>query len=477
MDEVTSQQAQVVPNPAFAPRRRSPANRLLSLFTKINPGEATGALLMATNVFTLLALYYVLKTVREALILTQGGAEVKSYSSAGQALLLLLIVPAYGALASRLPRIKLISWVTVFFALNLFIFAALGLGGAQVGVPFFLWIGIFNLLIVAQFWALANDSYTEEQGKRLFPVIGAGSSLGAIFGAQIAKGMFTRFGPYWLMAIAAAALLLSLVLTWLANRRLGVALASRSKGQNGSPVKGAGVSGLPADVSERSAAAREVSRDEPLAKEGGFKLIFSSRYLLLIALLVLILNVVNSTGEYILSKFVLQQAAQLGLAGEAEENFIGGFYGDFFWWVNVLSFLFQAFLVWRLFKWIGVRGTLFVLPLIALLGYGTLLFIPLLPLVRGIKILENSTDYSIQNTTKQALFLPTSREAKYKAKAAIDTFFWRAGDVTQAGVVLLGTTLGFGLAGFARVNLVLALVWLAVTALLYREHRRMTAER
>ncbi|HYE72982.1 MAG TPA: Npt1/Npt2 family nucleotide transporter, partial [Blastocatellia bacterium] len=182
-------------------------------------------------------------------------------------------------------------------------------------------------------------------------------------------------------------------------------------------------------------------------------------------------------GEYILSKFIVNQATQRGLSGTAEQNFIGGFYGDFFWWVNLLSFLFQLFLVWRLFKWIGVRGTLFVLPLVALIGYGTLLFIPILSVVRLTKILENSTDYSIQKVTSQALFLPTSREAKYKAKTAIETFFWRAGDVTQAGVVLLGTSLGFGIAAFAQINLVLVLVWIGITALIYREHRRLTKEK
>lgn len=447
MGKSTLENSYPLPDSVTERETSSLADRLLGIFTRVNPGEGAGALLLATNIFLLLALYYLLKTVREALILTEGGAEVKSYSSAGQALLLLAVVPAYGALASRVPRLKLIAFVTVFFALNLFLFAALGLGGSRISVPFFIWVGIFNLLIVAQFWALANDAYTEEAGKRLFPVIGVGTALGAIFGAQMAKGLFTRFGPYWVMSISAVALLLSLVLTWLANRRVGVARSPRN-----------------------------TSRGEPLSKEGGFKLIISNRYLLLIALLVLVLNIVNSTGEYILSKLIVERVGQMGLPDAEEKNFIGGFYSDFFWWVNLISFLFQLFLVQRLFKWIGVRGTLFVWPLVALAGYSALLFIPLLSVVRLAKILENSTDYSIQNTTRHALFLPTSREAKYKAQAATDTFFWRLGDVTQAGLVLLGTALGFGVAAFARVNIVLVLVWLCIAVFLYFEHKRITSE-
>ncbi|HYE73584.1 MAG TPA: MFS transporter, partial [Blastocatellia bacterium] len=225
------------------------ADRLLGIFTKVNPGEAAGAFLLAMNVFLLLALYYLLKTVREALILSESGAEVKSYSSAGQAVLMLLLVPAYGMLASRIPRFKLIAFTTTFFALNLILFAVLGLSGMKIGVPFFLWIGIFNLFIVAQFWALANDVYTENQGKRLFPFIGAGASLGAIFGAQIAEDMFKSVGAYWVMVISAIALIASLVLTWLASRRADTS-----------------------DVKNRKEA-------EPLSSEGGFKLIFSNRYL------------------------------------------------------------------------------------------------------------------------------------------------------------------------------------------------------
>jgi AAA family ATP:ADP antiporter len=435
--------AEILP---IQPRTQRPlTNRLLPLLAQIHPGEATRMLLMATNIFVLLGAYYLLKTVREALILTEGGAEVKSYSSAGQALLLLLVVPAYGALASRVNRLRLISFVTIFFALNLVLFAALGLFGIKVGVAFFLWVGIFNVLIVAQFWAFANDIYKPDEGKRLFPFIGIGSSLGAILGAQCAKPLLLNLGPYWVMALVAAALISSLLLTRAANRRVCTACSHQTQIQ-----------------------------EEVLSKEGGFQLIFRTRYLLLIALLVLVLNIVNSTGEYVLSKFVVEEATRRALSGSEKASFIGGFYGDFFWWVNVVSFAFQTLLVARLFKWIGVGGALFILPLVALLGYSALLFLPLLPIVRAMKIAENATDYSIQSTTRQALFLPTSREAKYKAKAAIDTFFWRAGDVLQAGFVLLGVTLGFGISAFSAFNLVLVLLWLGLAAWIFFEHRKLS---
>jgi ATP:ADP antiporter, AAA family len=92
--------------------------------------------------------------------------------------------------------------------------------------------------------------------------------------------------------------------------------------------------------------------------------------------------------------------------------------------------------------------------------------------IRIAKVVENSCDYSIQNTARHALFLPTSREAKYKAKQAIDTFFWRAGDVAQAGIVLVGAQLAFGVREYAAINVAFVLLWLGVVVMLYREHRK-----
>src|SRR2546425_2839036 len=123
----------------------SPRNRLerfLAHLADVRAGEGVGVLLLALNLFLLLAAYYLLKTVREALILTQGGAEVKSYSAAGQAILLLAVVPAFGAIASRVNRIRLVTAVTLFFASNLAVFILFGKLGFREGVAYFLWVGI-----------------------------------------------------------------------------------------------------------------------------------------------------------------------------------------------------------------------------------------------------------------------------------------------------------------------------------------------
>jgi ATP:ADP antiporter, AAA family len=427
-------------------------DRSLSLFTDVRAGEGGTALLLAANIFCILLFYSVLKVVRESLILSEGGAIVKSYSAAGQALLLLGIVPLYGAFASSVNRLRLICGVTLFFASHLIIFYLLGSAGVHVGIAFYLWIGIFNMMMPAQFWAFANDLFSTERGKRLFPIVGMGASIGALLGAFLATRYFAGAGPYLLMLIASGGLMLPIVFTLWVNQR------ERDSGR------------------DRAAAASE----QPLGKAGGFQLVFQQRYLLLIAMLLVTLNLVNTIGEFLLADLITSEAKAAVASGAAggldERALIGTMAGGVQTWVNLLGLLFQAFLVSRVFKYIGVRGALFVLPLIAMGSYSLMAILPIFGIVRVAKILENSTDYSIQNTTRQALFLPTSREAKYKAKQAIDSFFVRFGDMLQAVVVFIGTGLAFSLRHFAVLNIVFVAIALVIVVGIYREHKRLTAD-
>ena len=182
----------------------SALERFLNLFTVVRPGEARTALLLALNVFLILMAYYVLKTVREALILGEGTAELKSYLSAGQVVLLAFVVPFYGRLVARYPRMRLINIVTVFFVVCPPAFYLLAQLGVPLGVIYFIWIGIFNLMVVAQFWSFANDVYSKEEGERLFVIVGFGASLGAVAGAVVAERLIEPFGVLQLMLLGPA---------------------------------------------------------------------------------------------------------------------------------------------------------------------------------------------------------------------------------------------------------------------------------
>ncbi len=429
-------------------RQRSLLERFLSLFTEVRSGEAMTVLLLALNVFLILGAYYIVKPVREALILSvPGGAEIKSYASAAQAVLLLGAVPLYAWIASRYPRRKLINGVTIFFAAVLLLFYFLVAAGAPVAVLFFLWIGIFNLMVPAQFWAFANDIYTPEAGKRLFVIVAFGASAGAVFGSYIAGHLIDIFGINQLILVSAVVLMLSLLLTNLVDSR---------------------EAGIVRDS--------EAPPEEPLGKSGAFELLLKKRYLLLIALLIFVLNWVNTTGEYILGRTVRDAAlaAADGLGDEAIGEFIGGFYADFFTVVNIAGLVLQLFLVSRILKYLGVRIALFILPMIALGGYVVAAIFPVLAMIREVKIAENATDYSLQNTVRQILFLPTTREEKYKAKQAIDTFFQRGGDVMSALTVLVGSSvLALSTRHFAMINIVLVVGWLFIALLIAREHRKL----
>jgi AAA family ATP:ADP antiporter len=424
------------------PRPQGFLARIFSLFTCVRAGECGGAALMGLNVFLVLTAYYLLKTVREALVLTQGGAEVKSYSAAAQALLLLILVPVYSRITSRMSRERAAMGVTAFFVTNLLMFAGAGLAGLRIGVPFFVWVGVFNVTVIAQFWAYASDVWNEEQGKRLLPVVGMGSSLGAFAGAKLAGPLFKLMGPYQIMAVAAGMLLLVVLFTRIMDRHIG-----------------------------RTSFKQATAAKTALAPGDGFRMVFANRYLLLIAGFVLLLNVVNTSGEFLLSRLVVQEAERVaGASAELKRQFIGQFYSNFFGWTGIAGLVIQFFLVSRVFKKIGVRAALFIVPCIALGGYALLALAPALAVVRVAKILENAGDYSIQNSARHALFLRTSREARYKAKAAIDTFFWRAGDLLQAGIVALGAHYGFTTGDFAAANMALAVIWIGVVALLFREY-------
>ena len=445
--------------------KENSSKRFTGLFTDIRRGEGVTVILLMLNLFVLLTAYLIVKTIREPLILIGGGAEVKSYAAAGHVLLLLLIIPIYGLIAGQVNRIKLINYVNLFFVSNLVSFYIAGQFHVPLGVIFFLWAGISGLLLIAQFWSFTNDVYTHEQGQRLFAIIAFGGSLGAISGPVLSSWLFVPLGPYKLMLVAAGLLAISVVITNIIHAREKMPHCARPRSQ---------------------------AAQLPVNNDTGFGSIFEHRYLLLIALLMVVVNVVNTTGDFILSKTVTEGAQtavaeeerQLSAVGDEKltafgreklaHDFVAKFYGSFFFWVGFSEALIQLFLVSRIFKHVGISGALFFAPLIAFGSYFVIALVPIPGYIRFAKIMENTINYSLQNTVRQALFLPTSREAKYRAKAAIDTVFVRIGDILSAAIVLVGSYLLFQTQTFAMINTILVISWLALVAIIGRYYQDLT---
>jgi AAA family ATP:ADP antiporter len=230
--------------------------RFLRLFADIRHGEAPKALLLALNVFLLLLAYYILKPLREALLLVdQKAPQVKSYLSGAQAILFVFVIKAFSRLASKVPRHVLITWTTSFFISNLVIFYFLNMGGMAVkpmGIIFFIWIGIFNYFVIAQFWGFANDLYSDDVGKRTFPLVALGATLGGLVAVlPVMRKLRDILGANWqfkLMLIAGIILFLCIVLAGRSGRPARTGIRGwpgpmRKPASRSSPSRPAAVSG------------------------------------------------------------------------------------------------------------------------------------------------------------------------------------------------------------------------------------------
>jgi AAA family ATP:ADP antiporter len=476
-----------------SPRRPSALDRLLRPFTDVRAGEGPTALLLMLNIFLIFIAYSIMKVLREVLVLSQAEVEGKALSSGGQALVLLAAVPLYGLIASRVPRRRLINVVTIFFVVCLAAFYGLYTLELPIGIAFYIWLGIFNVMVIAQFWAFANDVYTTDEGKRLFPIVGFGSASGAVIGAWITAPLQSTVGIGMSLLIAAALLLLGVAVTNVVDARERRRTESDLPDVDSTGVMPAatgqfraatGAFKVPTEEYQKESGLFRAVKDEeepavsepPTSTGGAFQLVFRNRYLLLMAVLVLLLNWVNTSGEFILSAFLIDAADKAVAAGATEQDVYARFYSGFQGTVNLLGMIVQLFVVSRVIKHLNIPAALLILPIVSFAAYSLILFVPVLAAVRWAKTTENATDYSLNNTVRHALFLPTTREEKYKAKQVVDSFSQRMGDVLAA-ITWLGGTALFGLAytQLAAVNLVLVVVWIAVAVFIGRRYRRLAA--
>ena len=443
--------------------------RALRLVTDVRAGEGATALLLALDVFLVLGAYYLIKPVREALIgAVHNGPRYKSYMGAGVATAIFIAVPVYARLASVWPRKKLILRVSSFFAANLVAFYFLGLtpwvkgelGATVFGLGFLLWMGVFNMMIVAQFWAFAADIYTEDQGKRLFPLVAVGASLGAIAGSYTVKSIVQTVGTLQMMLISATVLVASALLTQVIHGR-----ATKGKAEDAPP----GAQEKDAEKGDEAANQED--------KRGAYSLVLKNKYLLLIAIFTLLFTFVNTSGEYMISQLVSDAAKEHEHTKEAIREFIAGYMGDYFLWVNIAGLVIQLFLVSRIVKYAGFRVAFLVFPVVALASATMITASPTLEAVRVGKTTENSIDYSLNNTVRNMLWLPTTRRMKYVAKQAVDSFFARLGDVfSGAAVFILVGQLDLGVRGVAAMNIGLVLAWIYVAWRTVNERDRLAKE-
>ena len=433
-------------------------SRALSVIADLKDDERETALLMTVNGFLVLMAYACIKPVREALILAHpGGAEYKAYTAGATALLLLLAVPLYSRASAGLARNRLVIGTTLFFTAHLLVFfivgAAIG-SSLAFALAFYLWIAIFNMMTVAQFWAFANDLYSEEQGRRLLPLLGFGVSLGAVAGAATAKVLIARIGTLLMMPLAAAILALSACVFQLVHARE----VRRAPNPSAKAAAVEAVGGRAGDA---------------------FRAVIKDRYLLYIAAFSLVFTLVKTNGDYVLARTVENAAEQAAAAGTLPasqvQNYIGGVFASLTFWTDMISLALQGLAVSRVIKHFGFAFALCALPVVAL-GDATLMAAwPVLTAVRIGKTAESAIDYSLNNTIRNMLWLPTSRRAKYLAKQATDTFFVRAGDMSSAGMIFVTAYSGLSPRVVVLSNVFLILVWVALAGAILKEREALLA--
>ena len=208
-------------------------------------------------------------------------------------------------------------------------------------------------------------------------------------------------------------------------------------------------------------------------------MVFKTRYLLLMAMMILVINWINATGEYILGSIVKDYAGAMiadGTAGGLSEGqIIGDFYARYFSLANAAGLILQLFVVSRIIRHRGVAMAVMILPALSFGVYNILIFVPLLNAALAAKVAENSTDYSLNNTVRNMLFLPCTYEQKFAAKQAIDSFFVRMGDVLSAALVFGGTAfLALSAWGFAAINAALAVAALLLAWRVGRHYNALT---
>lgn len=428
---------------------------ILQRFAQIRREEVAPVITSALAFFFILTALMVLRPAREALGM-QRGIEAVRWLFMGTAVVTLAVNPVFGLMVSRFRRLAFINATYLFFAASLLAFyAVLVMAPAAIGetsgMVFFVWYSVFNLFATMVFWGLMADRFSLEQSKRLFGVVAVGGTLGAIAGPWLAARLAKPLGTPGLLLVAVAALVLAV---------LSVRVATHLQPARTQPA----VSEDP----ETPNAADERAVIGGSAWEG-LSAAFRSPYLVGISAYVLILAVV-ATFIYFTR---LQMVAALGEGLDMRTTAFARI--DLY--TQITTLVLQAVVAGRLMKRVGVPVTLALLPITVALGFLGLALMASLATLVVFQAAFNAVQRAIMRPARETLFTVVSRADKYKAKAFIDTFVYRGGDVLGAQVEGALGRLGTGLAALISVTVPLAVAWAALGVWLGRRQQRQAEHR
>ena len=372
--------------------------------------------------FCLLCSYYILRPVRDEMGI-QGGVDKLQWLFSATFVGMLVAVPFFGFLSARFPRQRLIPLVYYFFAANLLLFFVLMQNGVDKVIlarTFFVWVSVFNLFVISLFWSFMADIFSNAQARRLFGVIAAGGSSGAIAGPLLTALLVGHIGAHHLLLLSIGLLLLSTLAVAKLNTWARIHGSGKSEAR---PIGG--------------------------SIWAGIKLTLNSPYLIGMSIYLLFLTLLATLIYFEQMRLVADQlkdsAARTRLFAQIDLA------------VNVLTLLVEIFLTNRLIGRFGVALLLMVLPLLNVVGFGALVVAPTLVVIVVFQALRRVVEYALARPVREILFTVVSREEKYKAKNFIDTVIYRGGDAMSGWLSSFLKGAGVGLASVATIAIPLAL--------------------
>ena len=409
-------------------------------FRSVRPGEGKALCWSFAYFFCLLAGYYVLRPLRDEMGVA-GGVRNLQWLFTATFLTMLAAVPLYGALVARLPRRRLIPVVYHFFAANIALFWLLltfDLERLAVARVFFVWISVFNLFAVSVFWSFMADLFSSEQGKRLFAVIAAGGSAGALAGPALTVWLAVPLGPTNLLVIAA----LLLEAAVLCVRRLE-SVSSESERQLNRKTESEALGGGWFD---------------------GIAMLLRSPYLAGIALWVTLLSVTGT--------FLYFQQANIVAAASDDPAVRTRMFAAIDLAVGLLTVVVQFVATGKLIERFGIGAAVAFLPLVFAAGFAALAAAPVLAVVIGFQAAQRTANFAISNPAREVLFTVLAREEKYKAKNVIDIVVFRGADAAGGWLFAALRSLGMELRTLSLVAIPLAAAWLVLALALGRAQER-----
>ncbi|HWW63690.1 MAG TPA: MFS transporter [Sphingomonadaceae bacterium] len=422
-------------------------SRVMRVSARIEPHEMRAVWLSFLYFFLIMASYYVLRPIRDAMG-TVYGADRLEHLFTATFFATFLAAPIYAGVASRMKLRNFLPWVYGFFLLNILIFYALFESHPEsriVAAIFYVWLSVFNMFIISVFWSFMADLYSRAQAKRLFGFVAAGGSLGAAIGPAITTVLVKLVGTGTMLLVSAAGFGAAiLVIRLLVREKERLRVAEREEAQ-------------PTRLDHRLGG-------NPFT---GFGLLLRSPYLLLIAAFILLLTWISTIVYF-------QQAELIARAFESREARTQAFaVVDLI--VNICAIAVQLFGTGRIVTRFGVTTGLVLNPLIMLAAFLLVALSPVLMMLLGVQIVRRVAEYAIARPSREMLFTVVDQESKYKAKNVLDTVVYRFGDLSAAWAQTGLAAIGFGVAGVALFGAAVAILWGAVAFLLGQRFERVKA--